>query len=102
MTPKQAQRWANALRSGKYFQGRGRLRVGNTFCCLGVLCDINGEQTFEYHTMPQAYDYPKTFNMLGKHRLRFFGVLAAALNDEGHYETDCEPLNSTKSPTSLN
>lgn len=32
--------WLDALRSGNYKQGRDRLRDGNSFCCLGVLCDI--------------------------------------------------------------
>lgn len=33
--------WAEALRSGKYLQGIGKLRPTNiTFCCLGVACDI--------------------------------------------------------------
>jgi len=34
--------WAEALRSGKYEQGLGRLRDGDKFCCLGVACDISG------------------------------------------------------------
>jgi hypothetical protein len=34
------QEWVNALRSGKYKQGKGNLRRGNKFCCLGVLCDL--------------------------------------------------------------
>jgi len=34
--------WVDALRSGKYQQGRGLLRDGNKFCCLGVACDISG------------------------------------------------------------
>jgi hypothetical protein len=34
-------RWVEALRSGKYRQGRERLRsTDNDFCCLGVLCDV--------------------------------------------------------------
>lgn len=35
-------RWVAALRSGKYTQGRRKLRntQNNTFCCLGVLCDL--------------------------------------------------------------
>ena len=37
-------KWAEALRSGKYSQGRGKLHITfydtNTFCCLGVACDI--------------------------------------------------------------
>jgi hypothetical protein len=34
-------KWVEALRSGKYVQGKGMLRFkDNNFCCLGVLCDI--------------------------------------------------------------
>lgn len=33
-------RWVAALRSGEYKQGRRRLRVGHTYCCLGVLADL--------------------------------------------------------------
>lgn len=35
-----AQQWIQALRSDHYKQGRGQLRKGNTFCALGVLCDV--------------------------------------------------------------
>jgi len=36
-------RWISALRSGKYKQGTGQLRdAQNNFCCLGVLCDVQG------------------------------------------------------------
>jgi hypothetical protein len=38
-------RWIKALRSGKFEQGRNRLRSGNQhgtkFCCLGVLHEIS-------------------------------------------------------------
>lgn len=34
--------WVEALRSGKYEQGRGFLRSGNQYCCLGVLSDLAG------------------------------------------------------------
>lgn len=34
-------KWLEALRSGKYKQGKTALRtVRDEFCCLGVLCDI--------------------------------------------------------------
>jgi hypothetical protein len=33
-------RWVEALRSGKYQQGRGHLCDGSTYCCLGVLCEL--------------------------------------------------------------
>jgi hypothetical protein len=40
-------KWAEALRSDKYQQANGALVVGEQhkeFCCLGVLCDIQGTQ----------------------------------------------------------
>ena len=40
MTPEFKAAWVAALRSGKYQQGRGALRKGDTFCCLGVACDL--------------------------------------------------------------
>lgn len=40
MKPKIKAMWCEALRSGKYKQANGRLRKGDKFCCLGVLCDI--------------------------------------------------------------
>ena len=44
MTPEMLTTWTTALRSNKYKQGRIRLRnISDEFCCLGVLCDINGE-----------------------------------------------------------
>lgn len=32
--------WVAALRSGDYPQRGGRLRRDDSFCCLGVLCDL--------------------------------------------------------------
>lgn len=51
MNPEMKAKWVEALRSGKYKQGYGRLKrkatepralfeAPETFCCLGVLCDI--------------------------------------------------------------
>lgn len=37
--------WVEALRSGKYQQGTGCLRMDDTFCCLGVLCDLHAKET---------------------------------------------------------
>lgn len=33
-------KWVEALESGKYQQGRNRLRNFDRFCCVGVLCDV--------------------------------------------------------------
>ncbi len=54
LRPDIKERWLEALRSGKYEQGKGMLRTGRwdeeyeefvyddeaRFCCLGVLCDV--------------------------------------------------------------
>jgi hypothetical protein len=41
-------KWVDALRSGKYAQGRNALRKRNRYCCLGVLCDLtDGDQWVE-------------------------------------------------------
>lgn len=36
------QKWLAALRSGEYKQGEGKLYnpLDNSYCCLGVLCDL--------------------------------------------------------------
>ena len=41
MNPEVKKLWVEALRSGRYQQGTGYLKHGNSFCCLGVLCDIS-------------------------------------------------------------
>lgn len=33
--------WVDALRSGKYKQGRASLKYSVGFCCMGVACDIS-------------------------------------------------------------
>lgn len=48
MNPEVKKLWLEALRSGKYEQGRGKLRsTDNKFCCLGVLCDISNLGVWE-------------------------------------------------------
>lgn len=38
-------KWIEALRSGKYYQGKGRLKDSfDRYCCLGVLCDVSNIQ----------------------------------------------------------
>lgn len=39
--------WLDALRSGQYSQGNGKLYDGESFCCLGVLCDLHSKITGE-------------------------------------------------------
>ena len=50
MTPELKSKWVEALRSGRYAQGKLRMRtrsvpgVRDTYCCLGVLCDVAGKK----------------------------------------------------------
>lgn len=58
MDPELKTQWLAALRSGKYAQGRMRLKSATGYCCLGVLCDLinpkgwtraeDGEWQWEY------------------------------------------------------
>lgn len=45
MNPEVRDKWIQALRSGKYQQGKSFLNVNDeTFCCLGVLCELAFEE----------------------------------------------------------
>lgn len=37
-------RWLEALRSGKYEQGKAYLNKDGKLCCLGVLCELAAEE----------------------------------------------------------
>ena len=43
------QKLVKALRSGRFKQATGALRVGDGRCCLGVACDISGLGRWERH-----------------------------------------------------
>lgn len=49
--------WLQALRSGDYHQGHSVLRKGDTYCCLGVLCDLYLKQTGEGSWEPSGDTY---------------------------------------------
>ena len=46
MNPDIKEKWVAALRSGEYTQGHGKLYnpPENTYCCLGVLCDLYAKE----------------------------------------------------------
>jgi hypothetical protein len=46
MNKKVKTKWLEALRSGKYKQGKARLKREGKYCCLGVLCDISNLRTW--------------------------------------------------------
>ncbi len=54
------QKWLEALRSKRYTQGRGALRRGQAYCCLGVLCDaIDSSKWQQEHNIynKDSYSY---------------------------------------------
>ena len=78
MNPEVKAKWLEALRSGRYRQSRYRLRsLDNSFCCLGVLCDIytkevGGSWKYDKDHFSDAYemiggngDYPVTSELPG-------------------------------------
>lgn len=52
-----ADKLVEALRSGKYEQGKGQLKKDNKFCCLGVLCDISKKSEWDYNSASKATEY---------------------------------------------
>ena len=51
--------WLDALRSGEYKQGQLALRTEDSFCCLGVLCDLhrkNSDDKLEWEVGETGYD----------------------------------------------
>lgn len=57
MNPEIKKQWVEALRSGRYKQGREALRTtDNRYCCLGVLADMCG-QTWQHNTDRNEYGY---------------------------------------------
>lgn len=67
MTPELKAKWVEALRSGKYKQGTGRLlragRDGYKHCCLGVLCEVAGYQRGEGDVYLDKQSIPLTYSL---------------------------------------
>ena len=69
-------KWLEALRSGKYKQGRKKLRSeDDEFCCLGVLCDISGQGQWKLE--PSSYCYYK------EEERDFYGLPSFMVNIDG-------------------
>jgi len=88
MNKKLMEKWVKALRSGKYKQGDGRLydEKTNTYCCLGVLCEIEGikySKTNEYYQGKSLVDESGRLPKKYKVKSGFFMDNLAQLNDHG-------------------
>lgn len=81
--------WTAALRSGKYGQGKGRLRVDNNYCCLGILCELQGRLIKENGIWVDPYDYAKEDEDCGAEcSLSGDNPLAKELRDLGSFPED--------------
>jgi hypothetical protein len=73
--------WIKALRSGKYRQTRHILydQYNNGFCCLGVLCAINGVRPAEMTTsvLPQDVGFGKDITPTVRETPKYLRGLAA-------------------------
>ena len=56
-------KWIKALRSGKYRQGRGRLKYGDRYCCLGVLRHISDPKDTRHSSNTLTYEQMKDYGM---------------------------------------
>jgi hypothetical protein len=67
MNPEVKNKLVAALRSGEYKQTQGQLREGDdSFCCLGVLCDLHAKETGYVWEEAWSSDYPDGFMYLGQ------------------------------------
>lgn len=96
LSAEEKNRWVEALRSGQYKQGRGKLfnAEDQSYCCLGVLCDIRDSLGWKRDTIDPnwvigwyspSYGWFDNRALLGEH----FGIPAghtanlAFMNDDG-------------------
>lgn len=63
LSPEIKDLWINALRSGNYQQGKKKLSVNNTFCCLGVLCEINHLAKIQVQNGFISYSYRSEYDV---------------------------------------
>ena len=76
--------WVAALRSGNYKQGRGQLRVNDEYCCLGVLCTIQGGVAVPYN---DAGKFRFDGNMTS---LSVYNPCYEVLNGDGSFPRDVD------------
>lgn len=52
-------KWIAALRSGEFSQAKTRLRDGDAYCCLGVLCQVSGGMSdSEWESYRYSFAHP--------------------------------------------
>lgn len=75
MIKEKAMELVAALRSGKFQQCREVLRYDNTYCCLGVACEISGLSEFSIApAYENKYTYLNAFSALPLEVQKYYGL----------------------------
>jgi hypothetical protein len=90
-------KWIVALRSGQYKQTKNMLRKNDSFCCLGVLCNLHAQEHPEIAAKEdEKYSYLGNTETLPKQVMKWADLKTAdgficlkstslsLLNDNGH------------------
>ena len=94
---KEIQKWIDALRSGKYEQGKGALQSSpDSYCCLGVACRVLSPRYYTYSDgmlgggLPAVeFGAPQWLADINKDfGLKTTGVTLDELNDKGGFTFD--------------
>lgn len=102
-------KWITALRSGKYKQGEGELKIKGKqqFCCLGVACDVAGIARDKYSGKGMPFELSKTLQLRlppffrsaehgGNGKCEEYMQTLASMNDDGEsFETIADEIEST-------
>lgn len=72
-------KWIKALRSGEYKQATGALRVNDSYCCLGVLADLQGADDDEFHRWRTSAQPPSICELVDMN----YALELADRNDSG-------------------
>lgn len=81
-------RWVEALRSGKYEQGKSNLFKNDKFCCLGVACVVAGIETITIKNwslipiLDDNFDSVPTI-LRDSHDIDNVSMILARMNDSG-------------------
>lgn len=95
MDQKIKQQWVEALRSGRYRQGKGSLRAEGAYCCLGVLCDVVGEVPIDED---EDFGYDKSLPINVAEMVGLGDVLDPIVTVDDGYNTHLSSLNDDGLP----
>lgn len=86
MNPEIKEKWLEALRSGDYQQGTGRLKtIDGKFCCLGVLCDLYAkERGIEWKLRSHGYIFDGNATLLPRSATEWASIRSAPRVEEGY------------------